>query len=114
MQKEFFKRFPVEDITFQNPRMQSKVAEEIKYTSEDKDLQAYVLTGVPQVAIIERAIKFYEDNAEGEYKILYSATAKWLRQLMSTPVHQKKGEVMEVTLNETENETQGEEDPDIE
>ncbi len=108
MREEFFKRFPIENITFQNPRMQNKVAEEIKDTSEDKDLQAYVLTGVPQVAIIERAIKFYEDNAEKEYKILYSATAKWLRQLMSTPVHKKKEEAIEVILNEAEKETEDE------
>jgi len=106
MREELFKRFPIEDITFQNPRMQNKVAEEIKDTSEDKDLQDYLLTGIPQVAIIERAIKFYEDNAEGEYKILYSATAKWLRQLMSTPVHKKKEDVIEVILNEDEKETE--------
>ena len=114
MREEFFKRFPIEDITFQNPRIQSEVAEEIKDKSEGRDLQDYLLTGVPQVAIIERAIKFYEDNAEGEYKILYSATAKWLRQFMSSPSHQKKEEVIGVTLNEIKNETEDGENLDTE
>lgn len=35
---------------------------------------------VPQNITIERAIDYFKQNAEGEYKNLYTATAKWLEQ----------------------------------
>lgn len=40
-------------------------------------------TSVPQNITIEKAIQFYRENAVGEYKNLYSATADYLEKLNS-------------------------------
>lgn len=36
---------------------------------------------IPQSVTIEAAIRFFDENAKGEYATLYSRTAAWLRPL---------------------------------
>lgn len=103
--------FRVEDITFKGARLQSKVAEELGYDKSDTKDSLGLNSGVPQTPIIERAIKYYEDNAKGQFAVLYSATAEWLRTLMSIPKCQQGNkepeseyEVEEVDLSEVEEE----------
>ena len=77
--------FPVVDITHkpkrtQRANIQSAIREEPVSTADTKE------TNVPQSVTIERAISFYESNAQGDYAILYSQTAKWLRDFMSKSV----------------------------
>lgn len=77
--------FPVHDITHKPKRMQNaniraalKEEPTITIAGEESD--------VPSVITLERAIHFYESHAEGEYKNLYTQTAKWLREFMSRSI----------------------------
>ena len=97
-------KFTVEDITFKNPRMQDSVLSEIGELKNNGS-EFNNVSKVPQVAIIERAIKYYEENAEGEFKVLYSATANWLRKLLVRPKNKvpvNEAEIEEVTIDEIE------------
>lgn len=100
--------FKTEDITFKNARKQSKVAEELGYFDEENNDSPYFKNSVPQLPIIERAIKYYEENAEGQYKVLYSATATWLKSLLSVPKSKQhtesNEEVEEVDVSEIKEE----------
>ena len=79
-------RFPVVDITHKPLRTQagnlersmSLSAEERSEVSSNSHVDA-----VPNTITIERAIEFYESHSEGAYKVLYSLTAKWLREFMT-------------------------------
>ena len=77
--------FPVVDITHKPRRMQSANLKAVQ-KEEPVITIAGEETDVPSVVTLERAIHFYESHAEGEYKILYSQTAKWLREHMSKTV----------------------------
>lgn len=74
--------FPVQDITHKPKRMQNDNLKAV--LDEDKTVS---LVGeesdVPNIVTLERAIKFYESHAKGEYANLYTQTAKWLREFMS-------------------------------
>lgn len=72
--------FPVIDVTHKPKRMQGT---NLKTMSEPESRQETFESNVPQSATLERAIQFYESNAQGEYKVLYSQTAKWLREYMT-------------------------------
>ena len=77
--------FPVHDITHKPKRMQNAnikavLGEERTVTITGEE------TEVPAVITLERAIHFYESHAEGEYKNLYTQTAKWLREFMSKSI----------------------------
>lgn len=87
--------FPVEDITFKGGRKQSDILNEID-TGVEENPQVISISGVPQVITIERAIRYYEENAEGEFAKLYSATAMWLRDLMTAPKKSDGGVTVEV------------------
>lgn len=103
------KGFTVEDVTFKNARKQSKVAEELGYNNLDNSDDLYS-SEIPQVPIIERAIKYYRENAEGQYAVLYTATAEWLEALLSIPKSKQQNAesetVEEVNLNDIEEEEQ--------
>ena len=76
--------FPVHDITHKPKRSQSGNLKSVK--SETTAIEESHFSEVPSVVTPERAIAFYESHAEGEYKLLYSQTAKWLRDYMSRSV----------------------------
>ena len=85
--------FPVIDITHKPRRTQAGNLAQVSAMSCTEGDVVYnpnpaSLTGVPKVVTIERAISFYESQAEGEYELLFKQTAKWLREYMSksTPV----------------------------
>lgn len=78
-------RFPVVDITHKPKRMQGDnirsaqretVSVSVSYEGDNH-------VEVPQTMTLERAIRFYEENARGEFQSLYVQTAKWLRMLLS-------------------------------
>ena len=75
-------RFPVVDITHKPKRTQ---ADSLKQAmkQDDPHISDTGATTVPQVVTLERAIAYYETHAEGEHNILYTMTAKWLREYLS-------------------------------
>lgn len=68
------------DVTIKPTRYQSEVAEENK-----KEVSPLSAPAVPQMVTIERAIKFYEENAKGDLAQLYKFTALKLREILKTP-----------------------------
>lgn len=89
-------RFPVQDITFKNARKQSQVADELMKEMKRTQPENNLISEVPQSPIIERAIKYYEEHAEGEFKVLYKSTALWLRELMSVSLKERKAALKDV------------------
>ena len=77
--------FPVVDITHKPRRMQS---DNLKVASNEEPVVSMsgVESDIPSVVTLERAINFYESHSTGEYKNLYSQTAKWLREFMSRTI----------------------------
>lgn len=73
--------FPIVDVTHRPKRMQGDNLKTM--IDRDPEVQEPVESSVPQTATLERAIQFYESNAQGEYKVLYTQTAKWLREYMT-------------------------------
>lgn len=80
-------KFPVVDISHKPRRLQHDniVAAGTKYIDEhSEEFEGDPMSCVPLHNVtIERAIQYYEANAQGEYATLYSTTAKWLRKLLS-------------------------------
>ena len=77
--------FPVHDITHKPKRMQNaNIRAALK--EETPVSIAGAESDIPSVITLERAIHFYESNAEGEYANLYTQTAKWLREFMSRSI----------------------------
>lgn len=73
--------FPVVDITHRPKRMQgTNLKTMVDHETESNEVHE---SNVPQSATLERAIQFYESNAQGEYRVLYAQTAKWLREYMT-------------------------------
>lgn len=75
--------FPVIDVTHRPKRMQGT---NLKTLNDHPQETVAKDSNVPQTVTLERAIVFYETHAEGEHKVLYSQTAKWLREFMSRTV----------------------------
>lgn len=77
--------FPVVDVTHRPKRLQadSIVASGKAFQTEAReDAEESAMSCVPLHNVtIERAIAYYEANAEGSLQTLYLNTAKWLRQL---------------------------------
>ena len=73
--------FPVIDVTHKPKRMQSTNLQAVQ--SAETGAPEVKNSEVPTVVTMERAIAFYESHAEGEYSVLYSRTAQWLRELMT-------------------------------
>ena len=91
--------FPVIDITHKPKRMQTdNISASIREDSSGESTVTSNNSEVPSVVTLERAIKFYESHAQGEYKNLYSSTAKWLREFMSKSVPVEKQEIPEDLL----------------
>ena len=78
-------RFPVVDITHKPLRTQAgNLERSMSMTKEEVSEETIsTTTSVPNTITIERAIEFYESHSEGAYKVLYSLTAKWLREFMT-------------------------------
>ena len=84
--------FPVIDITHKPKRMQGenlKAVATVTTVMEQDD--ASMTSAIPSTPTLERAIEYYETHAVGEFRLLYSQTAKWLREYMtkSIPVQQE-------------------------
>lgn len=77
--------FPVVDITHRPKRMQGDNLKAVSSVTTAMEVEAPT-SSVPTTPTLERAIEFYETNAEGEYRTLYLQTAKWLREYMSKTV----------------------------
>lgn len=75
-------RFPVQDITHTPKRTQQGNLRKAQGIQEGNQ-EVVTSTNVPQNPTLERAISFFEENAQGEYRSLYSNTALWLRTLIS-------------------------------
>ena len=84
--------FPVIDITHKPKRMQAdnlKAVATMTTAMEQDD--APMTNAIPATPTLERAIAYYETHAVGEFRLLYSQTAKWLREYMTktVPVQQE-------------------------
>ena len=73
----------VEDVTVKPTRLQSEVVNLNKTYEPTQEVKA---TNIPQLLTLERAIKWYEENAVGEISSLYLFTALQLRKLLSKNV----------------------------
>lgn len=81
--------FSTIDITHKPKRLQG---ENIRTLSEDTSEEGVINREVvPNILTLERAIIYYESNAEGELKVLYTQTAKWLRTLLDRSVKTPDG-----------------------
>ena len=72
----------VEDVTVRPTRLQSEVNGEVKTLPENA-------SAVPQLLTLERAIKWYEENAVGEFESLFKFTATQLRNQLSANIEVK-------------------------
>lgn len=78
--------FRVEDITHKPKRLQS---DNLRNAIGSGDVlnappeQTIKLSGIPKVMTIERVIKYFEDNANGEFTELYKSSATWLREYLT-------------------------------
>ena len=74
----------VEDVTVYPKRMQSEVANEISSTTTTvRGNNATLENDIPTILTLERAIKYFEDHAQGEVAKFYEFTAKQLRELLN-------------------------------
>lgn len=86
--------FPVIDVTHKPKRMQGTNLRTMS-TNQEPEAREVHESQVPQSVTLERAIQFYESNAYGENRVLYTQTAKWLREYMTKtiPVAEAPAEV---------------------
>ena len=85
-------KFPVIDITHKPKRMQGDNLKAVSsMTTAFEQEETHVTSSIPATPTLERAIEYYETHAVGEFRVLYSQTAKWLREYMtkSIPVKQE-------------------------
>lgn len=79
--------FPIVDITHKPKRMQSDNLRAVsQVTTAMEQSGAPITSAIPASPTLERAIEYYESHAEGEFRVLYLQTAKWLRDYMSKDV----------------------------
>lgn len=93
-------RFPVVNVTHKPLRTQ---AGNLAQVDRVCDVQVVPSSShVPSVITVERAIEFYEKEADrgNEYSSLYNATAKWLRDYLSIRKPKKDTVTEEVTADE--------------
>ena len=77
------------DITHKPKRFQNdQIAKSLTLedSGEDSSKENLGDSFVPKVVTLERAIKFYEANATGEFVKLYKQTALWLRDILQKKV----------------------------
>ena len=85
--------FPVIDITHKPKRMQGENLKAVATVTTAMEYDdAPVTSDIPATPTLERAIQYYEAHAEGNFRVLYSQTAKWLRDYMTKniPVQQEE------------------------
>jgi hypothetical protein len=68
----------VTDVTHRPKRMQG---DSLKKESPVQDREVDALSDTPNAITLESAIRYYEEHAEGEFKVLYTRTAQWLDSL---------------------------------
>lgn len=79
--------FPVIDITHKPKRMQNdNLKSAIHVTTAMEQNDAPMTSDIPASPTLERAIAYYEAHAEGNFRVLYLQTAKWLRDYMSKDI----------------------------
>lgn len=78
--------FPVIDITHKPKRIQSDNLKSAIHVTTVGEPESPIMSSVPVSPTLERAIEYYESHAEGEFRVLYLQTAKWLRDYMSKDV----------------------------
>lgn len=93
----------VEDITHYSKRTQAGNLRAAGVITDDVEEPKFARSAVPQNITIETAMKYYLDNAQGEYTNLYKATAKWLSELNSIPKSKLKENMKSVSVNEGDN-----------
>lgn len=75
--------FPTVDITHRPKRTQADNLKSAGVITEDEaEDKMPTRNNIPVSPTIERAIAFYEDNAQGELAPLYKSTAVWLKDLL--------------------------------
>lgn len=92
-------RFPVYDVTHKPKRYQS---DNLRKAQTDRDAQDEPVQGdsaIPQSVTIESAISYFESNAVGEYRSLYSSTAMWLRSVLSAKNRTSRHSEVDDTAN---------------
>lgn len=67
------------DITHKPKRLQADMVGSEEESEEV--VKAAPLSDIPKSLTLERVIKYYESNSNGECAKLYAQTAKWLREL---------------------------------
>lgn len=74
--------FPVIDITHKPRRYQGdSITNDTSSVSVSDNV---VHSNIPQNPTLESAITFYLNNADGNYKSLYSFTANWLKSILQS------------------------------
>ena len=76
----------VEDVTVKPTRLQSQVAQDITTVQFDSTTGPTTVSSVPQILTLERAIKWFEENAQGEVESLFNFTALKLREQLNKNV----------------------------
>ena len=101
--------FPVKDITHKPKRMQGDAIRLRESEATDSTPTSNAPTGVsdvPSVITLERAISYYKRMSANEtYGKLYSATAKWLEELLVTRTLKTEAAVKAVIEGENKDET---------
>ena len=88
----------VEDITHYSKRTQEGNLIAAGVIKPEEVEPKFSRSAVPQNITIETAMKYYLDNAQGEYAVLYKATAKWLSELNSIPKSELKKSISTVSV----------------
>jgi hypothetical protein len=73
----------VTDVTHRPKRMQG---DNLKRESPIQNKEVDDLSDTPNAVTLESAIRYYEEHAEGEFKVLYTKTALWLDSLRKVRV----------------------------
>lgn len=108
-------RFPVIDITHKPKRTQAEnLRNSGRAISDEAEDVSVKNTVVPQSPTVERAIKYFEDNAIGDYKVLYLNTAKWLRKYLTIKAKQLPKNLQAILPDETKEVIASEDSPTIE
>lgn len=95
-------KFPIEDITHKPRRTQADNLKKAGFTNDNVTVtEDNVQSKIPQSPTVEGAIQFFEDNAKGEYKALYTSTAMWLRKYLTAKVKELPKNLQAVLPDDT-------------
>ena len=95
-------KFTVEDITHKPRRSQAdNLRAAGKIADNNSSVENTTHSVVPQSPTVEGAIKFFEENANGEFKALYMNTAEWLRKYLTFKVKQLPKNLQAVLPDDT-------------